>query len=76
MKKLLKKNKELKLYHYINDEKLEGAHTDLVGDCSNLQGDCSDLQGNCTKISGDLDICEISDEDRMSGIEISTLLEE
>lgn len=63
------------------ERKLVGMHSNLRGDCSGLwgdcsglRGDCSGLSGNCSGLRGDLDECEISDDDRASGVEIASLV--
>ena len=67
----------------------------LYGDCSNLRGDCSGIFGNCSSIAGDatgiwgnvtplcgdLDLCELTPEERAIngedfGVDIYTLLTE
>ena len=60
---------------------LRGDITGLKGDCSKLWGDCSDLIGNCTLlwgdctgISGDLDLCEITDDERNYGVKVEDLV--
>ena len=61
--KPLKRINSVKLYHYVNGEKimgdcsgLRGNCSGLWGDCSDLRGDCSDLSGDCSGLSGDCDI--------------------
>jgi len=39
-----------------------------------LGGDCTGLEGDCTGISGDLDMCDITDKERASGVEIEDLI--
>ena len=58
MKKALK-NIKAKLYHYVDDNRVEGANQnmtgncpDLFGDCTGLYGDCTGLYGNCTGLYG------------------------
>jgi len=46
----------------------------LSGGCSGLGGDCTGLEGDCTGISGDLDMCDITDKERASGVEIEDLI--
>ncbi len=81
MKKLLKE-KKTELYHYKDGVKIEGQNekmsgycTGLSGDCSWLSGDCTELRGYCTGLSGDLDECEITDEERSNGVNIRDLIE-
>ncbi len=68
-------------------------NTGLYGDCSNLRGDCSGIFGNCSSLAGDctgvwgsanlycgdLDLCELTPEERANkddgfGVDIHTLL--
>ena len=58
MKKALTKNTSL--YHVVNRKQVEGPHSGLRGDCSGLRGD--------------LDECEITDEDRATGVNIEELI--
>jgi len=60
---------------------LSGDCTGLSGDCSGLTGDCSELRGNCSNIfgdcsnlSGNIDCCEITDEERRNGVNIEGLV--
>lgn len=87
MKKLLTK-KTYVLYHYVDKTIVEGANPNmsgncteltgdcswLIGNCSGLSGDCTELSGDCSGLSGDLDECEITDEDRVKGVDISDLV--
>lgn len=54
---------------------LYGNCTGLSGDCSGLSGDCSGLYGYCTDLQGDLDICDISEEERCLGVDIEYLID-
>ena len=60
MKKALKKIKSGEIFHFVDGEKISGAPSGLIGDVSGL--------------SGDIDSCEISDEDRLRGIDISEIV--
>lgn len=42
---------------------------------STLVGMHSDLHGDLSGLSGDLDECEISEEDRIAGVDVSLLVE-
>lgn len=59
---------------------LKGDCTFLRGECSNMwgeimvRGDCTNIIGNCNMIHGDLDRCEITDEERKKGINIQDLI--
>jgi len=86
LKKLKKTSREL--FRFSGGKKIIGPNNDmwgdssgLWGDCSGLWGDCSGLRGNCTGLLGncsgvwgDLGDCEISDEDRVKGININDLI--
>ena len=41
---------------------------------SKFRGDVNGISGDVTKISGNLDECEISDEERSKGINIKDLI--
>jgi hypothetical protein len=45
------------------------------GRVSWLRGNCTGVRGCCTGLTGDLDECEISDEERARGIDVRTLVE-
>ena len=53
---------------------LTGCCSDLTGDCSGLTGDCTGLEGNCTGLMGNLDTCELSTQERDSGVDIQKLV--
>ena len=86
MKKALRKS--VGLYHIVNGERVAGSYlglsgdcTELWGDCSGLRGDCSGLRGSCSGLwgdcsglSGNLDECEITDEERAAGVVIEELI--
>ena len=55
------------LYHCEQRERKTGVHPGLHGDCSGIWGDCTGLHG-------DLDECEITDNDRKTGIKIESLI--
>jgi hypothetical protein len=50
-----------KIYHYVDDVRVEGPPSDVSGDL--------------TGVSGNLDDCEITDTDRARGIDIADLIE-
>ena len=54
---------------------LSGDCTDLMGDCTGLWGDFTGLSGDCTGLRGNLDLCEITDSDRQSKINIRDLIQ-
>ena len=79
MKKALTKTQSL--YHAVNGLRVEGPYSDLRGDCSGLRGDCSGLRGDCSGLGGDcsglggdLDECEITEEERATGVNIEELV--
>ena len=51
-----------KLWHFVDDNKIDGSNPKLIG--------------NCTGLIGDIDDCEIYDEDRACGISVSDLIKE
>ena len=51
-----------------------GNVSDLSGNASGLRGDVSGIRGNVSGIRGDVSDCEISDEDRENGVDISELI--
>ena len=75
MKKLLTKI-EYNLYHIKDGMRIKGVHSELYGDISELSGDVSGLYGYVSGLSGYVSDCEITDEDRAKGIDISELIKE
>jgi len=80
MKKLLTKI-EYNLYHIKDGVRIKGVHSELYGyvselygDISRLSGNVSGIYGNVSRLSGDVSDCEITDEDRAKGIDISKLI--
>jgi len=53
---------------------LYGDCTGLYGDCTGLYGDCTRLYGNCTGLYGDLDVAELTDEERQNGVSIKLFI--
>ena len=81
IRKLEKREKNRSLYHMTDGVLIEGPNLNMSGDCSGLtgncsvlRGDCTGLKGDCTGISGDLDMCDITDKERASGVEIEDLV--
>ena len=88
MKKVLKKVKDGGLFYFDNSEWIEGKNPNmrgncsrlygncsgLNGDCSGLKGDCSGLKGDCSGLYGNLKDCEITDEERIKGVDIKDLI--
>ena len=61
---------------------LRGNVTDLRGDVTGLWGDVSGLRGNVTGLRGDVsglrgdvDRCELTDRDRVEGIDMTRLIQ-
>ena len=89
MKKALTKA-EKNLYYYEMGTKKEGQNrkmygdctglrgdcTGLRGDCTGLEGDCTGLRGNCSGLIGDFENCEITEDDKKKGINISDLIKD
>jgi len=61
MKKCLKKL-ELKIYHVVKGEKIDGVHAGIRGDV--------------TGIEGDVDGAGLTDDERRSGVDVSQLIED
>ena len=90
MKKALKNTKITGLYHFVDGVRiagapsglkgyvsgLEGDVTGLKGYVSGLEGDVTGLKGDVTGLKGDVDECGLSDEERESGVDVSTLISE
>ena len=55
---------------------VRGDLSGVRGDLSGVRGDLSGVRGYLSGVRGDLDICEITDEDRVKGINISDLIGE
>ena len=79
---MLKKLKIVTLYHYIDGERVGGAHGDITGNLSGIRGHLSGITGNLTGIRGDLsgirgnlDECGITEHDRLRGVEVEDLVE-
>jgi len=66
MKAMLIKNSPC-IWHYRDGVKISGVHESLSGDVSGLSGDVSGLRG-------DVDKCEITEEERMLGVNIAQLI--
>ena len=66
MKKGLKRE-DFVIWHYENDNKVEGIPNGITGDLSGITG-------NLSGIRGDLSDCEITDEDREKGIDLDDLI--
>jgi hypothetical protein len=53
---------------------LYGNCTGLYGNCSRLSGNCSGLYGDCRELMGKLDDCQITDDERSAGVNITELI--
>ena len=81
MKALLKRA-AFTTYYYDNNgirhegapEYIRGDLTDIWGDLTDIWGNLTGIRGNLTGIRGDLDDCEITDADRIKGIDIADLV--
>ena len=90
MKRALRTTNTTGLYHFVDGVRIAGAPSglrgnvfglwgnvsDLKGDVSGLRGDVSDLRGNVSDLWGDVGECEITDEERENGVDVSTLVSE
>lgn len=68
MKKNLHKASVI-LFHFVDGKKTVGANNNMRGNCSGLRGDCSWIIGN-------IDSCDLSDEERECTIRIEELIAE
>ena len=75
MKAALKQSALLRIWHFANDIRFEGAPSGVTGNLSGVRGDLSGVTGTLTGVSGNLDACELTDEDRKRGVDISELIE-
>jgi hypothetical protein len=48
----------------------------VTGDLSGVMGDLSGVTGDLSGVTGDLDTCGITDEMRVAGVDVATLIEE
>ena len=53
---------------------MSGDVSNLHGDASGLTGDVSNLHGDATGLYGHVDDCELTEEDRKTGIDITKLI--
>lgn len=54
---------------------ITGNLTGIRGDLTNIRGDLTGITGDLTGIRGDVADCELTDEDRKRGINITELIE-
>ena len=53
---------------------LTGDVSSLTGDASGLTGDVTGLRGNVSGLRGRIDLCELTAEDRATGINVKDLI--
>ena len=53
---------------------LRGNASGLWGNVSGLRGDVSDLRGNVSGLRGDFDDCDITDDERLAGMNVDDLV--
>jgi len=51
-----------------------GDMSGVKGDVTDLSGNATGLRGDVTDIRGDVDKCGLTENDRMNGVDISTLI--
>ena len=73
MKKQLKRVKS-ETYYYENDEKIIGIHSNINDNVSYISGNVSYISGDVSGLSGNIDLCEITEEERQKGIKIEDLI--
>lgn len=66
MKKALWKSQNA-CWHFVDGLRIDGCHDNLTGDVTRL------LTGNVTGLTGDVDDCELSDADRVAGVNVTDL---
>ena len=66
--------KRIKLTGNLSD--VRGDLSGVTGDLNGVRGDLTGVRGNLTGVRGNLDECGITDEQRKTGIDINTLIEE
>lgn len=58
-----------------NEDKLYGTiDANAKGDWSGMVGDCTGIFGDATNLKGNLDLCDISAQERQAGVDIKTLV--
>ena len=73
MKKVLTK---MVLFHTVAGVIINGVHDRVSGDVSGITGDVSGIRGCVSGITGDVDLSELTDEERSDGINIDNLIME
>jgi hypothetical protein len=62
------------VFYFVDGKKIQGLPTGLSGNVTGLRGDVTGLRGDVTGLSGDVDKCEITEEERLNGINIRDLV--
>jgi len=76
MKKELKKINKVGVHSGIsgNINGISGDTSRISGNTSEISGDVSRISGDVSEISGNLDLCDITKEEREKGIDINELV--
>ena len=53
-----------------------GDLTDVRGNLTGVRGNLTGVCGNLTDVWGNVDVCEITDAERQSGVDVSLLIEQ
>lgn len=75
MKQALRKAESQTWHIDAGDNRVEGVHSGIRGDVSGISGNVTGIRGNVTGISGYVDECEITDDERVAGVNINRLVE-
>ena len=69
------------VWHVIDGKVIEGTHasirgcvTGIRGDVTGISGDVSGIRGCVTGLRGNVDLCELTYDDREKGVDIFTLV--
>ena len=54
--------------------RLWGDCSELSGNCSGLWGNCSRLSGNCSGLSGNCSECNLTEQEKLDGVNIQSLV--
>jgi hypothetical protein len=54
---------------------IEGDLTGIRGDLTGIEGDLTGIEGDLTGIEGDVDLCCITDAERVAGVYVEDLIE-
>ena len=74
MKKSLTRVEKTCWYFDASGKRVIGTHLNLRGDVSGLRGDVSDLRGDVSGLRGDFDDCDITDDERLAGMNVDDLV--